>query len=112
MTVYVDSMMAPYGRMIMCHMIADSEAELHAMAAAIGIQRRWYQSYHYDISKGKRALAVERGAVEVTMIELAALRRRMMVEGHCGRPEEARAWLRRYRNEQRSQRSGHRSPSG
>ena len=66
MAVYVDSMRAPYRRMIMCHMIADTEEELHAMAAKIGIARRWYQGDHYDISLSKRALAVKLGAVEIS----------------------------------------------
>lgn len=66
MTVYVDDMKANFGRMIMCHMIATDEGELHAMADRIGIARRWYQGDHYDISLGKRALAVAAGAVEIT----------------------------------------------
>jgi hypothetical protein len=33
---------------IVCHMIADTEAELHAMAARIGVARRWCQGDHYD----------------------------------------------------------------
>lgn len=44
MTVYVDDMRAPFGRMKMCHMVADSDAELHAMAARIGVARRWHQA--------------------------------------------------------------------
>lgn len=77
MTVYVDDMRAKYGRMTMCHMIADTEAELHAMADAIGVDRRWYQKNasrpHYDISLGKRAKAVELGAVEVTWRQCACM---------------------------------------
>jgi hypothetical protein len=69
-TVYVDDMRAPYGRMVMCHMIADTEAELHAMADAIGVARKWYQGDHYDICLARRAEAVKRGAVELTRMEL------------------------------------------
>lgn len=70
MTVYVDDMRAKFGRMIMCHMLADTDEELHAMAARIGVQRRWHQKpgthlSHYDICLSKRALAVRFGAVEI-----------------------------------------------
>ena len=75
MTVYVDNMRAPYGRMVMCHMIADTEAELHAMADRISVARRWYQGDHYDICLAKRALAVNHGAREVTQRQLVKLLR-------------------------------------
>lgn len=74
--VYVDNMQASYGRMIMCHMAADTEAELHAMADKIGIQRKWFQGDHYDICKAKRTLAVKYGAKEVTKRELCKIARR------------------------------------
>jgi len=73
MTVYVDNMRAPYGRMVMCHMIADTEEELHIMAAAIGVARKWYQKGHYDICLSKRAKAIEYGAIEVTRRELGII---------------------------------------
>lgn len=75
MTVYVDDARAPLGRMLMCHMLADTEQELHAMADTIGVARRWYQGDHYDISLGRRARAVRLGAAEVTTRDLVRLRR-------------------------------------
>lgn len=79
MTVYVDDMhktpMGRYGRMKMCHMIADTEEELHQMADKLGINRKWYQgppktiNPHYDICSSKRAKAVQLGAKEITMRE-------------------------------------------
>lgn len=81
MPVYVDDMRAPFGRMVMCHMVADTEAELHAMADRIGVARRWYQYPHsrwphYDIALSKRALAVAAGAIEITDREAPAIARR------------------------------------
>jgi hypothetical protein len=73
MTVYVDDMRAKYGRMIMCHMIADSDAELHAMADKIGVARKWHQGDHYDICLAKRAKAVEHGAVQLTRMQLGRM---------------------------------------
>lgn len=66
MTVFVDDMKAPFGRMVMCHMIAHTDAELHAMADRIGIARKWFQGDHYDIALSKRALAVRFGAHQIT----------------------------------------------
>lgn len=66
--VYVDAAVWPYGRMMMCHMLADSIEDLHAMADKIGVSRRWVQTKkypHYDICKAKRALAVKFGAIEI-----------------------------------------------
>ena len=76
MSVYVDDMRAPFGRMIMCHMVADSTEELMAMADSIGVARKWIQhagtwKEHFDISLAKRALAVRHGAIEATQREIA-----------------------------------------
>lgn len=78
MSVYVDDFRGEFGRMVMCHMVADTEAELHAMADRIGVARRWYQGDHYDICLSKRALAVKHGAQEVEPIDAAQIRRRMV----------------------------------
>ncbi len=71
MSVYVDDMAARFGRMIMCHMFADTHEELVAMADKIGVQRKWIQysdtwKEHFDIAQTKRALAVKAGAKEVS----------------------------------------------
>jgi len=73
MAVYVDNMFAPYRRMLMCHMAADTEAELHEMADRIGVARKWYQGDHYDVCKEKREQAIKYGAVSVSRIELGRL---------------------------------------
>ncbi len=78
MPCYVDQAVHPFGRMLMCHLWADTEAELLAMVDAIGVQRKWIQGHptlsfgkhreaswvHFDIAKGKRNLAVKLGAIE------------------------------------------------
>lgn len=76
MSVYVDNMRAPYRSMVLCHMLADTSDELHAMADRIGVRRRWCQlegtpREHYDICLTKRAAAVRLGAVEVTVRDVA-----------------------------------------
>jgi hypothetical protein len=78
MTVYVDDMRAPFGRLIMCHMVADTREELEAMADRIGVQRKWIQypgthREHFDIALSKRALAVTAGAIEITVRDTAIL---------------------------------------
>lgn len=84
MPVYVDDMRAKFGQMIMCHMVADTEAELHAMADLIGVDRKWYQypkksRYpHYDIALSKRALAVAHGAQEIRWRDCPAISRRCL----------------------------------
>lgn len=86
MTVYVDDMRAGYGRMVMCHMVADTELELHAMADLIGVDRKWYQYPHksryphYDIALSKRALAVAAGAKEIRWRDATEICRRCIEE--------------------------------
>ncbi len=78
MAVYVDQPIHPFGRMMMCHLWADSLDELLAMVDRIGVQRKWIQGHptlsfgkhrtaswvHFDIAKGKRSLAIQAGALE------------------------------------------------
>jgi hypothetical protein len=103
MTVYVDDMKAKFGRMVMCHMIADTDAELHAMADKIGVSRRWHQkppkasSSHYDIALSKRALAVAAGAKEITWADasLMTLLRRRDPSSRLLTPDEGAVMLNR-----------------
>lgn len=84
MSVYVDDAKIPYGRMKMCHMLADTEDELHRMADRIGVKRRWFQQQasvpHYDVSLSKRRLAVEAGAVELGRRDVGKLVQRLRRE--------------------------------
>ena len=93
MSVYVDDMYAPFGRMKMCHLVADTTAELLAMAEAIGVHRRWIQyagtmGEHFDICVSKRAEAVKCGAVEVTWMQVSC-RQAVLRRGRkpCADPE-------------------------
>lgn len=54
-------------------MIADTEAELHAMAVRIGVPPRAHHGDHYDIARSKRTMALRAGAREVTQRQLAAM---------------------------------------
>lgn len=69
MSVYVDTVRHRFGRMVMCHMWADSLDELLAMADRIGVARKWLQEppkaswVHFDISLRMKTLAIEYGAI-------------------------------------------------
>jgi hypothetical protein len=68
MTVYVDDMRAPFGRMKMSHLWADTPEELFEMIDKIGVQRKWLQMTsipHFDVAESKRQLAIENGAVSL-----------------------------------------------
>lgn len=78
MAVYVDDMKAPFGRMIMCHMMADTTQELLDMADEIGIAHRWLQrpgtwQEHFDVCLSKRKRAVAAGAIEISRKDLVRI---------------------------------------
>jgi hypothetical protein len=96
---YVDDMRAGFGRMIMCHLIADTEAELLAMVDKIGVARRWHQHAgthrsHFDIALSKRAQAVKFGAMEITWKQLGCMTARRRITGLLGSPDDAIEWRR------------------
>ena len=69
MPVYVDKMKNTFRNMVMCHMLADTVEELHKMAKKIGLKKEWYQPKsmpHYDLSQSKRAVALKKGAIELS----------------------------------------------
>ncbi len=63
-----------------CHLLADTREELHAMAEALGMPRRYFQDHpwrwHHDLPEPLRARAIELGAKEITLQEVGALLRR------------------------------------
>ena len=61
-----------------CHMVADTDEELHAMALRIGMKRAWFQGEgtaqaHYDLTPGRRAAAVAAGAVAIDKRQLVEI---------------------------------------
>jgi Protein of unknown function (DUF4031) len=87
MTVYVDAVFtaAPQGTQARshgtkwCHMIATDLEELHAMALKLGLKRSYFQQHriypHYDLVPSKRALAIAKGATEITTAEKLRMRK-------------------------------------
>ncbi len=101
MPVYVDDMEAAYGRMKMCHMVATTDEELHAMADRIGVARKWHQAppkhdSHYDIALSKRALAIAAGAILITWRECGMLNMQRRLSGAMSTPDEAKNFIRQH----------------
>lgn len=94
MTIYVDDVRHQFGRMVMCHMWADSLEELLAMADAIGVARRWLQQppkaswTHFDIALSKKAAAIARGAVLTDKYGPSEHTARLLIQ--TGDPEKVR----------------------
>jgi len=90
-TVYVDDFFAAYGRLKMCQLLVGIGEELHAMADAIGVDRRQHQNTisgsHYDIAKSKRVLAIFLGAVPITYRQAAMMTKRRRKTGQLGPPD-------------------------
>lgn len=76
MPVYIDNFNAPFGRMKMCHMVADTHEELINMAIRIGVNTKWIQypgtyNEHFDVCLSKKKKGIELGAKEITFREYA-----------------------------------------
>jgi hypothetical protein len=58
-----------------CHLIADSVPELLEFASRMGLREEWFQrrsSPHFDLTRDGRALAVEKGAIELSTRDFVA----------------------------------------
>lgn len=92
MTVYVDNFRTPatVGRIRgrWSHLTADTQDELHAFAARLGMDRKWFQEqcktrcapegqpcphWHYDVVDAGRTAAIALGAKAINLREMGAL---------------------------------------
>ena len=85
MAVYVDDAIWDWHGRKWCHLLADSEDELHRFARAVGLHRTSYQgppktsAPHYDLTSYERRLAIRRGAVVCDRTVIVAIFRRVRV---------------------------------
>jgi hypothetical protein len=75
------------GRLVRsCHLIADTLEELHAVAAAAGLRKEWFQKPpkasvpHYDLTESRREAAIAAGAIALERREFVAQLQRIRRE--------------------------------
>ena len=75
------------------HLVADTDDELHAFAARLGMRRAWFQTNarrphqaHYDVPERLRPQALELGAVPVTWRQVGRMMRQRRAGGAVERP--------------------------
>lgn len=73
MAIYVDDAKIPYKRYKMCHLAADTDAELMEFAERLGLRPEWKHKDHFDVCITKRQKAIDLGAIEITQHELAVM---------------------------------------
>ena len=77
--LYVDNPKIEYGRMKMCHMLADSSIELRRACIALALDPAYIEhvgkaNEHININMAKRKLAIEKlGAKEVSSRQLVRI---------------------------------------
>ena len=78
MGVYVDDAIWPWRGRRWCHLVADTEEELHAFGDRLGLQRKWFQQRadrpwqdHYDLHETARDVAIALGAQPISWREMA-----------------------------------------
>lgn len=100
MSVYVDAAIHPWRGKKWCHLIADTEEELHAFAIGkLGLKRAWFQVKpegidHYDITESKRDVAIMHGAIPINRVTMCKkideARKRRGQEPFCDDAEMAK----------------------
>lgn len=74
--LYIDNARNPYGNMVMCHMIADTNEELVEAAQKLGLKPEWIQKEgtaqeHFDVSAAIKQKAIrELGARAISKREI------------------------------------------
>ncbi|MFN3854507.1 MAG: DUF4031 domain-containing protein [Phreatobacter sp.] len=85
MAVYVDEPIWHWQGLRWCHLLADTEEELHRFAARLGVHRLVYQgppkttAPHYDLTGFERRRAIALGATVASRQEIVAVFRRVRV---------------------------------
>jgi hypothetical protein len=91
MAVYVDDAIWDWHGRKWCHLLADSEDELHRFAREVGVHRTSYQgppktsAPHYDLTSYERDVAIRRGAVACDRAAIVAVFRQVRIRGMGGR---------------------------
>jgi hypothetical protein len=81
--VYVDDPIWDWQGLKWCHLLADSEEELHRFARSMGVHRLIYQgppktsAPHYDLTGFERRRAIALGAIPCNRHEIVAVFRRV-----------------------------------
>ena len=96
MAVYVDRLIDYTGRTDWpkwrrkwwCHMTADSETELRAFGARLGLNPSWIEyptdpaRVHFNVQSSFRTKAIELGAIEITSRQMVQQRHKARAAGH------------------------------
>lgn len=83
MAIYVDDPIWAWQGLKWCHLLADTEEELHRFARRMGVHRLIYQgppktrAPHYDLTGYERDRAIAQGAIACTRQEMVAVLRRV-----------------------------------
>lgn len=99
MTVYIDGPITKRAHTEVCVMMADTDAELHALAKRIRVDERRYlappkHDSQYEIGIANLQKAIAAGAELVTWRELGCMTMRRRATGQPGEPTAAEQWAR------------------